>query len=106
MVITPTVGRIVLFQPGYYADQPYAAIVTYVHNDREINVSFFYPTGQPSYSVHVRLVQEGDAVPESGKYATWMPYQLGQAKKHTAEKPEWHISKGYEPMTTLKDPKS
>jgi hypothetical protein len=33
----------------------------------------------------VQLVQEGDEIPAGISFAQWMPYQVGQAKKHDAE---------------------
>jgi len=86
-VITPTVGRIVWYWPPNNKDrQPQAAIVTYVHDDRLININAFTHDGMPVARTSVALVQEGDPKPDDGNYAQWMPYQLGQAKKHEPEK--------------------
>lgn len=86
-VITPTVGRIVWYWPRVndgepISEQPFAAIVTYVFNDRMINLAAFDHVGNAERHISVQLVQEGDAVPGLGDYAQWMPYQIGQAKKH------------------------
>lgn len=86
-LITPTIGRVVWFYPeatpaGHPEDQPFAALVTYVHSDRCINVAAFDHNGDPLKYTSVRLLQQGDPKPASGSYAQWMPYQLGQAKKH------------------------
>jgi len=89
-VITPTVGRIVWYwgpgtSPLVHGCQPQAAIVTYVHSDRLINISAFTHDGMPIARTSVDLRQEGDTRPVNGNYAEWMPYQLGQAKKHAPE---------------------
>lgn len=77
-VITPTVGRIVWFWPSHIPDvkpekQPQAAIVTYVHDDRLINLSAFTHLGVPMAWNYVPLVQENDPKPDDGHYAQWMP---------------------------------
>lgn len=82
-MIKPTVGRIVWYrdhQPGLDY-QPCAAIVTYVHSDRLVNLSVFDCDGEHRPHTSVTLVQENDPVP-NGPYCEWMPYQIGQAKKH------------------------
>jgi hypothetical protein len=91
MIITPTVGRVVWFTPvspdAYVTDhggQPFAALVAYVHNDRMINIIAFDHNGEPKPHTSVVLVQEGDDKPEQ-RYCEWMPYQLGQAKKHASD---------------------
>lgn len=87
MVISPTVGRVVWFwraAPQLLSVQPEAALVTYVHSDRCVNLVCFDHNGTPFPQTSVALVQDGDPVPEAG-YASWMPYQIGQAKRHAAE---------------------
>ena len=86
MIIKPTIGRIVWFWP--YAEnapnessQPHAAIVTYVWDDRIINLAVFTPNGEPYSQTSVQLLQEGDERPFN-RFAEWMPYQVGQAKRH------------------------
>jgi hypothetical protein len=86
-VITPTVGRVVWFWVGAENEgQPEAAIVTYVHGDRMVNLTVFDHNGRPGERRSVHLAQPGD----TGKdrpvacFATWMPYQVGQAEKHAA----------------------
>lgn len=92
-MIKPTVGRVVWFTPslndpffeGYSA--PFAAHVAYVWGDRCVNLMVILPDGSGVVgATSVELVQEGDAVPGGGRYAQWMPYQVGQAKKHEADK--------------------
>lgn len=85
MTIIPTVGRIVWFYFDHLGDER-AAIVTAVHADETINVHVFTHSGQTCCGVtKVRLVQEGERRPEYDHYCTWMPYQIGQAKKHEKE---------------------
>lgn len=89
-MIKPTVGRVVLFHPAkgdeHFEDQgagPFAAMVCAVHSDFLINVVAFNAYGESEGRTSVPLVQEGQPVP-FGAYAEWMPYQIGQAKKHEA----------------------
>jgi len=79
-VIQPTVGRVVWYYPTKEQDdQPQAALVTYVHDDRLINVGGFDHAGHPFQRTEVQLLQDDDK-PE-GFHAMWMPYQKGQAAK-------------------------
>ena len=89
-MIKPTVGRVVWYWPALTenevkAAQPCAALIAYVWNDRIVNLAVFTPNGVSYNETSVTLVQEGDAVPQLGRYAEWMPYQVGQAKKHETE---------------------
>jgi hypothetical protein len=87
-MIKPTVGRVVLYTPP--ADDPilkdynapFKADVIYVWGDRCVNLDVTYPDGTYRFVSSATLVQEGDSVAEAGRYAQWMPYQVGQAKKH------------------------
>lgn len=93
-MIKPTVGRVVWFympvdahQPGFAKPddgEPCAAIITRVWGDRMVNLTVFDANGVPHSRTSVSLLQEGDEVP-SHPHATWMPYQVGQAKKHESE---------------------
>lgn len=91
-MITPTIGRKVWFRPNgttrvdserqlaiidYTA--PLDATVTYVWNDRMVNLLIVDHYGYTHKATSVTLRQEGDALPH-GLYAEWMPYQQGQAK--------------------------
>jgi len=93
MVIKPTVGRIVWFWRSYQPDvvddaQPMAAIVAYVHSDIMVNLSVIDHNGHHFSKTSVRLQQEGSDPPAFNEmYCEWMPYQIGQAKKH-AEDPK------------------
>lgn len=89
-MITPTVGRIVWFYPasnqatpGFAPPdegQPLAAIIAGVFGDHAVHLTVFDGIGIPHSEPYVQLVQEGDDVPGAGRYATWMPYQIGKAK--------------------------
>lgn len=85
-IIPPTVGRVVWIRHADHpeSEQPEAGVVAYVHSDRCINVAGFDHNGQPFSKTSVTLVQQDDPTPTAGIYAEWMPYQLGQAKKHAA----------------------
>lgn len=80
-MITPTVGRVVWFHPDHAHDQPQAAIITYVHSERIVNLAAFGPDGNTSPRASVRLLQDGEVNDEGEMYAVWMPYQVGQAAK-------------------------
>lgn len=83
MIITPTVGRVVwVFRPYDTKDatQPEAALVTYVWDDRLINVAGFDHDGKLFALTSLVLVQPDEPKPE-GNFAVWMPYQKGQAAK-------------------------
>jgi predicted deacylase len=87
--IVPTPGRIVWFHKGpgdwlVQREQPLAAIVTYVWNDRMVNLSVFDAQGSVFARTSIPLVQDGDTVPAGSAYAEWMPYQKGQASKTEA----------------------
>lgn len=85
--IIPTIGRIVWYYPGegfpgtLLGDQPCAADVVYVQNDDCVNLNVKDHNGACWAMGSVTLVQEDDEIPFTG-YAMWMPYQVGQAKKH------------------------
>lgn len=86
MIIKPTVGRVVWYYPaGHHGDnQPLAALVAHVWSDTCVNLAIFDANGSPFVAppTSVLLIQEGNPVPTGGNYCTWMPYQMGQAKKH------------------------
>lgn len=92
-MIKPSVGRVVWFWPGSfdtelgnYHDkaQPQAAIVSYVWSDTMVNLAVFDPNGGTHSRTSVILWQgEGERPKEF--FAEWMPYQIGQAKKHETE---------------------
>lgn len=84
-MIAPTVGRVVWLYgaSGTNIDynQPFAATVAYVHDDRMINVGYLDHIGGPHQAQDVMLLQDDDAKPEGEPFAAWMPYQKGQAAK-------------------------
>lgn len=91
-MISPTVGRVVWYRPSDNDTrvamavrpgiQPLAAIVTHVFDDHLVNLVVFDHDGNSYPRTSVHLVQEGEEKPEGISFAQWMPYQVGQAKKH------------------------
>lgn len=87
-IISPTIGRIVWFwAKGSDAlvegNQPEAAMVTYVHTDRMVNLMVIDHSGSLVRGVKsVELAQPEDTRPTDGCFCEWMPYQVGQAAKH------------------------
>lgn len=86
--IAPSIGRVVWYFPSGHDTieqgpdgQPLAAMVAYVWPDGSINIAVHDWHGYPWSRSKVRLVQDGEEVPEGSGYATWMPFQIGQAKK-------------------------
>ena len=84
-VTAPTVGRIVYFFPstadaycldGAAVDEPLAAIVCYVHSEREVNLHVFGAEGTGYKATSVTMVQPGDERPECGikGFCEWMPF--------------------------------
>ena len=81
--ITPTIGRVVWFYPHGHREGslPHAAMIAFVHSDSLVNLGVLDPNGRSYNETSVSLIQDGDAAPESGRFATWMPFQIGQAKQ-------------------------
>lgn len=80
-MIKPTVGRVVWFHTEFVphqVEQPMAAIVVKVHDDRLVNLVVFDEFGSPLGRQNVTLRQEGDVAP-SGIFCEWMPYQKAVA---------------------------
>jgi len=78
--IKPTVGRVVHYH-GNSAAGVQAALIAYVHSDTMLNLGVFDENGVSYGATSVPLVQDGEEIPVGGHYATWMPYQVGQAVK-------------------------
>lgn len=82
--IVPTVGRVVLFfaTPG---GPEHAALVTRVHSNETIDLTYFPPGASPVPMTSVHLFQDlvGQERP-IGAHAAWMEYQKGQAAKAEA----------------------
>ncbi len=95
--ITPTIGRKVWFWPDANCitslaatrenDQPFDATIICVHDDGTVNLAVHDHVGHHFAKLAVPL---GDEPAADGCSATWMPYQLGQAK---AAEPEAVVSK-------------
>ncbi len=97
MKIIPTVGRVVWYWPPtqartgignvLYLGQPFAATVAAVCDEggERINISYVDHEGNPFSRRAVELIQEDEPKPEGGHFCSWMPYQVGQAKKHAGE---------------------
>ena len=85
-MITPTLGRIVWFQPHNEAglNTQQSAIIARVNDDGTLNLTVFAPDGYPYGIQNVPLLQDDDPTPVGGFYAEWMPYQKGQAAKTEA----------------------
>lgn len=80
-MIKPSIGRVVLVHRYQkFSDQPEPAFVTYVHNDRLVNVAGFGADGDKFSFDHCPLLQDDDK-PSEGTYAEWMEYQKVQAAK-------------------------
>lgn len=88
----PTPGRIMWFYEspntctiGFIpprAGEPLAAVVASVNGDGTlVNLSVFDADGNLHPRQNVSVVQDSAPVPDAA-YACWMPYQIGQAKKH------------------------
>jgi len=89
-MIHPTIGRVVLFWPaadeaGKRPDQPFPALIAYVHSEHLINVGGFAHNGQPFAATSVPLLQDDDELAPSSAYAEWMPYQKQAAATSTSE---------------------
>lgn len=83
-MIQPTVGRIVWFRPGVLdidaempggRTVPRAAIITYVWNDRMVNLAVFSVNGNTFARTSVRLRQPEDEA-DDNMFCEWMPYQV------------------------------
>lgn len=83
-LIMPTVGRVVWYWPHGAAtgdgEQPYAAHIVYVSDAHRVNLLTFSHDGFPMPRLGAHLVQPGEPAPAKGGYATWMPFQVGQAR--------------------------
>jgi hypothetical protein len=84
--IPPTVGRHVDYYrtPDHWKAEPkrpYCAHIVNVNGDGTINVVFWNEMGSALPVQHVVLLQHGEQVPDDRDFATWMPYQIGQAQK-------------------------
>ena len=79
-VIKPTIGRVVWYYYKPKQDQPMAAVISWVHTDKLVNLTVSDKGRHMSGSLEIPLVQANEEIP-GDPYCTWMPYQIGQAKK-------------------------
>lgn len=81
-MIIPSIGRVVWYYPPGHppGEQPWPALICFVHNERLINLGGFEADGTPFDAREVVLVQEEDSLKHDGAYASWMPYQQQAAK--------------------------
>jgi hypothetical protein len=92
--ITPTIGRKVWLwvstsqlRPDSVLDskQAFDASVAFVHEDGRITVTFADHHGRTGTVTNAPIYDPKDTDQHTGggdSYCTWMPYQVGQAKKH------------------------
>ena len=64
-------------------EQPLDATIIAVWNPTRINVYVIDHDGVGRAETSVQLIQEGDIIPDV-HFATWMPFQIGQAKAQAA----------------------
>jgi len=83
-MIQPTVGRVVWYY-RYPGAEAQAALVSYVHDDRCVNLAVFDHNGNPEPTApYVPLLQGDEAGQLAGRQCSWMPFQIGQAAKTEA----------------------
>jgi hypothetical protein len=90
-VIVPTIGRQVWYwQNGLKrqrsladpSQQPEAATVVFVHNDRCVNLQVLDDLGHAHRFTSIQLVQPDDRwTADTGPHCQCMPFQVGQAAK-------------------------
>ena len=84
-MIQPTVGRVVWFYHSGEPENPMAAIVAKVLDDRLVNLMAITHEGHPHPRQSVALLQDNDVPGERLEWCAWMPFQKGQAAKYEAE---------------------
>ena len=89
-MITPTIGRVVLFRRED-SDQPAPASICYVHSDDKINIAGYDKNGNHFACNNVTLIQEGDA---AFNQAYWMDYQKAQQFKADSAPPTENTKTG------------
>lgn len=91
--MVPTVGRIVWFYPGedreiFAGEKKYlGAMVQEVITEDIVTVTGVDLDGVPFWAEGIALFDPStpDLDPDSGGYATWMPYQVAQAAKESGK---------------------
>ena len=92
--IVPTPGRVVWFYPhesdalsqfgSVREKKPLAAHIAHVWSDTCVNLMVIDPNGNPTNRTSVYLIPSDSTSDTPGSsYAAWMPFQVGQAAKHT-----------------------
>lgn len=100
-MITPTIGRVVLFNDGR-STQRVPALISYVVSDTIINIGGFDKSGNPFQATNVFLVpSDSDAVCSKGQ-AEWMEYQKSVADKYH-DVPEEDLPQETLPVPGLED---
>jgi hypothetical protein len=102
--ILPTIGRkIWLFQSALHAGvldakQAFDASIVFVHPSGNVNVAGTDHAGQP-FGLHDVPLRDPGVADEHGTsiFATWMPYQVGQARGNEANKTEPRAQSPSEP---------
>lgn len=91
-MIPAEIGRVVLFWPGPSSNgvchdfkKPFTGRIAYPWSDRMINVEYADHNGTHHKETSVMLLQDDDPKPDGQSFATWMPYQIGQAAKYEAK---------------------
>jgi hypothetical protein len=85
-MITPSLGRIVLFHPFPEVDrlpdyQPHPAIVTFVHSDRAVNLAVFNSAGGHYPRENVQFLQDAENPPKGTReWAEWAPDGTAEGK--------------------------
>lgn len=83
----PTIGRVVYYRHGtegpFAGSEDYvAAMVCWASEDgKTVNLLTVSHDAVPRGFTDVPFVQDGERTPENGRYAHWMPFQVGQAAK-------------------------
>jgi len=82
-MIEPTAGRVVWYHESWAAldAPPLAAIVTFVHDARHVNLCAFSMFGPPYGVQKVTLLQDDEKPVEGTSWCEWMPYQKGQGAR-------------------------
>jgi hypothetical protein len=101
--IDPVVGRVVWFHPpsnsthsGFAPNAVCAATIAKVLPDGKLNLGVLDGNGVNSSMTEVPLIQDGDALPENGYYAEWVPTD-GKPRKVPEPSP---FSAAANPVTT------
>lgn len=90
-IIQPTISRQVHYFPNKgepvnvrHEEQPFAATVCCVHNDRLVNLQIIDHEGNAYGRRNVKLVQPGEPHPATGAFCCWMGFQIGQTPAASA----------------------